>query len=173
MTSPFSLPAILNPPLTGREAVVDAMHRCVMGFDTDDTALFDSSFMPDGVFEVNGRAMKGLPEIHAIGLAIIFKLDTTHLVTNVRVHMRTGTSKSGAAEEENEASLTATVLSQHFDRGKGMEPDQRNLLSGTLYRGELIRDDVDGLWKFSHLQIKSTWVQGDYSVVGGDFSKQE
>jgi hypothetical protein len=75
------------------------------------------------------------------------------------------------AEEENEASLTATVLSQHFAAEKGMEPDQKNLLSGSLYRAELVRD-TDGLWKFKHLLIKSTWVQGDYSVVGGNFSEQ-
>lgn len=47
MTSPFSLPAVLNPPMTSREAVVDALYRCVMAFDTPDTALFDSSFMPE------------------------------------------------------------------------------------------------------------------------------
>jgi len=172
MTSPFSLPAVLNPPLTGREAVVDALYWCVMAFDTADTALFDSSFMPDGVFEINRRAMEGLPEIHATGLALVFKLDTTHLVTNVRVHMRTGTTTAGVVEEENEASLTATVLVQHFARGKGMEPGQQSLMSGSLYRAELTRD-MDGLWKFRHLQIKSTWVQGDYSVIGGNFSEME
>ncbi|EXJ92629.1 hypothetical protein A1O3_01181 [Capronia epimyces CBS 606.96] len=172
--SPFSLPAVLNPPMTGREAVVDALYRCVMAFDTNDTALFDSSFMPDGVFEVNGRALEGLAEIHATGLALIFQLDTTHLVSNVRVHMRTGTGtpKAGPVEkevEEKEASLTATVLSQHFAGGKGMEPGQKNLMSGSLYRAELTQD-TDRLWKFSHMQIKSTWVQGDYSVVGGNFA---
>lgn len=170
MTSPFCLPAVLHPPLTGRDAVVDAMYRCVMAFDTTDAALFESSFMLDGVFEVNGRAMRGLSEIHATGLALIFKLDTTHLVTNIRVHMKTGITKVGAAEE-NEASLTATVLSQHFIEGKGMEPNQERLMSGSLYRAEL-GIDVDGLWKFRHLLIKSTWVEGNYSVVGGKFSEE-
>jgi hypothetical protein len=172
MASIFSLPATLNPPMTGREAVIDALYRCVMAFDTGDTALFDSSFMPDGVFEVNGRAMTGLPEIHATGLALILSVDTTHLVSNVRVHMRTGTIEAGDVKEENEASLTATVLSQHFAGSKGMELDQKNLMSGSLYRAELTRD-IDGLWKFRHLLIKSTWVQGDYSVVGGKFSETE
>ncbi|TVY39481.1 hypothetical protein LSUB1_G003540 [Lachnellula subtilissima] len=171
MTSPFTLPASLNPPMTGREAVVDALYRCVMAFDTNDTALFDSSFMPNGVFEVNGRAMEGLPKIHATGLALIFSVDTTHLVSNVRVHIRTGTMKDGAAEEK-EASLTATGLSQHFAGGKGMEPGQNNLMGGSLYRAELTRD-MDGLWKFRHLQIKSTWVQGDYSIVGGPLSETD
>lgn len=162
--------------MIGREAVADALYRCVMAFDTTDAALFDSSFMLDGVLEVNGRAMEGLPEIHATGLALIFKVDTTHLVTNVRINMRTGTTKAGAGagavEEENKASLTATVLAQHFAGGKGMEPGQKSLMSGSLYRAELAKD-MNGLWKFTHLQIKSTWVQGDYSVIGGNFSEME
>lgn len=171
MTSPYSLPAILNPPVTGREAVVDALYRCITAFDTNDAGLFDTTFMPDGVFEINGRPMTGLPDIHATGLVLIFKLDTTHMATNVRVHMKTVPTDAGAAAaEENEASLTATVLSQHFAFEKGMELGQKNLIGGGLYRGDLIRD-TDGLWKFKHLQIKSTWVQGDYSVIGGNFSE--
>ncbi|RDW90923.1 hypothetical protein BP5796_02088 [Coleophoma crateriformis] len=165
MESPFSLPAVLHPALTGRDAVVDALYRCVMAFDTNDAALFDSSFMQDGVFDVNGRAMEGLPEIHSTGLALIFRVDTTHMATNVRVHMRTAT-------EEHEASLTATVLSQHFAKGKGMEPGQASLMGGSLYRAELARD-TDGLWKFKHLLIKSTWAEGDWSVVGGKFNEAE
>ncbi|KAH7157273.1 hypothetical protein B0J13DRAFT_541447 [Dactylonectria estremocensis] len=173
MTSLFSLPAVLNPPLTGRQAVIDTMYRCAMAFDTSDAALFDSTFMLDGVFEVNGRAMEGLSEIHATGLALIFKVDTTHMVTNVRAHMRTGVTKAGVeSDEENEASLTATVLSQHYAAGKGMEPGQKSLMSGSLYRGELARD-ADGLWKFTQLRIKSTWAEGDWSVVGGKFNETE
>ncbi|UKZ74743.1 hypothetical protein TrVFT333_002413 [Trichoderma virens FT-333] len=160
MASPFSLPAALNPPITGREGVADAIYRCALAWDTNDTALFDSSFMPDGVFEVNDHTMNGLPEIHATGLALIFKLDTTHLVTNVRVHMG----------EDNEASLTATVLVQHFVKGKGMEPSQKSLMSGSLYYAELA-NDTDGLWKFKHLKIKSIWVEGDYGVIGDNFSE--
>ncbi len=149
--------------------MADALYRCVVAFDTADAALFDSSFMPDGVFEVNKRTMEGLPEIHTTGLPLIFNIDTTHLVSNVRIHMKTGNTEARSTEE-TEASLTATVLAQHFAGGKGMEPGQKNLMSGCLYRAELTRDS-DGLWKFRHLQIKAIWVQGDYSVVGGNFSE--
>jgi hypothetical protein len=164
MTCPFILPATLNPPPTGREAVTDAFHRCVQSFGTNDITLFSSTFLPDAIFEVNERTMKGLPEIHATGLALIFSLDTTHLVSNVRVDMTKG-------KEESEASLTATVLSQHFAGGKGLEPGEKNLMGGSLYRGELKRD-VDGLWKFWELKIKSIWMQGDFSVVGGIPNKE-
>ncbi|KAF7545329.1 hypothetical protein G7Z17_g9255 [Cylindrodendrum hubeiense] len=172
MSSPFSLPATLNPPLNGREAVADTMYRCAMAFDTCDADLFDSTFMEDGVFDVNGRAMKGLPEIHATGLTIIFKVDTTHMVTNMRVNMKPRKSAAGAVEEPNEASLTATVLSQHYAYGKGMEPSQKSLMSGSLYRGELAKD-TDGLWKFTHLGAKSTWAEGDWGVIGGSFNDVE
>ncbi|CAI6100891.1 unnamed protein product [Clonostachys chloroleuca] len=169
MASSFSLPATLNPPLTGRDAVVDAMYRCAVAWDTNDQALFDSTFLPDGVFLVNGRPMTGLSEIHSTGLALIFAVDTTHFVTNVRVSMKVGAGETaGAAGDENEASLTATVFVQHFAGGKGMEADQPSLMSGSLYRGELV-EDVDGLWKFKRLAIKATWVEGDWGVVGGKF----
>ncbi|KAH8648641.1 hypothetical protein BX600DRAFT_475564 [Xylariales sp. PMI_506] len=166
MSSPFSLPATLSPPLIGREAVADALYRAAVAWDTNDGDLFDTTFLADGVFEVNGRPMKGLPDIHATGLALIFSVDTTHMVTNVRVSMKS------AEQSPSEASLTAHVLSQHFAYGKGMEPDQKNLLSCSLYRGELAKD-VDGLWKFKHLNIKSNWVQGDWSVLGGKFHETE
>lgn len=169
MSSSYTLPANLGPSLIGRDAVADAMHRCATAFDTDDVELFNSSFMPDGVFEVNGNAMKGLPTIRTSGLAIIFDLDTTHLVTNVRVSIPTEPTRAGVTqgeEEESKASLTATVLSQHYAKGKGLETDQKSLMAGSLYRGDLTRDK-DGLWKFSHLRIKSIWMEGDNSVVSG------
>lgn len=171
MSSLYILPANLGPSLIGRDAVADALHRCATAFDTDDVELFNSSFMPDGVFEVNGNAMKGLPTIRTAGLAIIFGLDTTHLVTNVRVSIPAEFTRAGVTDEEEEeedskASITATVLSQHYSKGKGLERDQKSLMAGSLYRGDLIRDK-DGLWKFSHLKIKSIWMEGDNSVVSG------
>jgi hypothetical protein len=165
MATPFTLPAVLSPPLTNREAVADAMYRCALAFDTNDAVLFDSTFMPDGVFDVNGHAMTGLPDIHTTGLALIFSVDTTHMITNMRVHTKTDTTK-----EQTEASLTATVLSQHFTKDKGMEPDQKNLMAGSLYRGDLVKD-TDGLWKFKSLVVKACWASGDWAVVGGNFSE--
>lgn len=51
--------------------------------------------MPNGVLEFNGHAVTGLPETHATAFALIFKLDTTHLATNVRIHARTGGVETG------------------------------------------------------------------------------
>jgi hypothetical protein len=43
---------------------------------------------------------------------------------------------------------------------KGIDPGQNSLVSGSLHRSELVKD-VDGLWKFKHLKIKATGVEGD------------
>lgn len=43
-------------------------------------------------------------------------------------------------------------------------------MSGSLYRAELA-NDIDGLWKFKHLKINSIWVEGDYSIIGDNFSE--
>jgi hypothetical protein len=51
-----------------------------------------------------------------------------------------------------------------------MEPNQKYLMSGSLYRAELGKE-TDGLWKFTKLCIRSTWTEGDYSLMGGEFSK--
>lgn len=144
MASSFVLPVVLNPPLTDREAVIDVLYRCCVSFDTNDKDLFDSTFLATGVFVINGNSSNGLPKIHASTLKQIFSVDTSHMVSNVRVDIK----------DDHEASLTATVLSQHFAGGKGMESDEKHLMGGTLYRGDLTRD-VDGLWKFKLLTLKS------------------
>lgn len=43
MTFLPSLPTTLTPALSSREAIADAIYRCVLGLDTNDSALFDSA----------------------------------------------------------------------------------------------------------------------------------
>ncbi|KXJ91862.1 hypothetical protein Micbo1qcDRAFT_223961 [Microdochium bolleyi] len=174
-----SLPAALSPPLPDREAVVDALFRCCQAWDTNDKALFDTSFTSDAVLNLNGRSTTGLEEIHSVCNSIIFRVDTTHLATNVRVHFP-------SEHDQQKVSLTATVIAQHFAGGKGMDltPDaddqgpqpmnrNRHLMSGALYSGDLVKGGPDGLWKFTRLSVKPNWVEGHFSVVGGVFSGDE
>lgn len=87
-----------------------------------------------------------------------------HLVSNLRIHFHPG-------EEGTRASLTATVLSQHFRKGKGLECGQKELMAGSLYRGELRREgDGSGLWKFEELRIGSLWMEGEMGVLSGEAS---
>lgn len=187
MTTTFtSLPAALSPLLPDREAVADALYRCCLAWDTNDKALFDTSFTAEAVLDLNGRSTAGIAEIHAVCNSIIFSVDTTHLANNVRVHFpnSTSTTDTSSTTRNHHASLTATVIAQHFAGGKGMDltPDDegiqpmnhnRHLMSGTLYSGDLIRDESDGLWKFARLSIRPNWVEGHFSVVGGVFTGEE
>ncbi|KAJ1334029.1 nuclear transport factor 2 family protein [Microdochium nivale] len=184
MTTPFtSLPAALIPPLPDREAVADALYRCCLAWDTNDRALFATSFTSEAVLDLNGRSTAGITEINAVCNSIIFSVDTTHLATNIRIHFPNATNTTTATGEYL-ANLTATVIAQHFEGGKGMDltPDDggvqlmnrnRHLMSGALYSGDLVRDEGDGLWKFARLSIRPNWVEGHFSVVGGVFKGEE
>jgi hypothetical protein len=64
MTSDMNLPASLAPSLETREAISDALHRFMVGMDTNDSALFDPAFTLDARWDLYGRVMNGLEEIH-------------------------------------------------------------------------------------------------------------
>lgn len=150
-----ALPAALSPALTPREAITDALYRCVNGLDTNDKALFESAFTKEAIFDLNGNVMEGLPAISTGIYDMIVKMDTTHFVTNVRVHI----------EGETKGSVTATALAQHYHGNQGLEPGAANFLAGSLYWGDLVKDEADGgLWKFTSWRMKTSWGTGDQSV---------
>lgn len=155
MTIP-NLPATLSPALTPREAITDAVYRFALALDTGDLALFDSAFLPDSTFEINGKVISGLPALHTDCFEPISKLDTSHFITNVRVNI---------AESGTEAALTASVLSQHYRGGKGMETDQKSLMAGSVYYVDLVKDGEGELWRIKALQLSSDWVEGDWAVM--------
>lgn len=152
-----ALPATLQPALNDREAISDAIYRCIVAFDTDDKDLFLSAFTPDAVFELNGETMTGLDEILAGSFEKISKMDTTHLVTNMRINV---------SEEGSKAELTCTALAQHYFHGEGLNPKAASLLAGSLYWVELVKVEEGGLWKIKHWKLKMAWAQGDWSVFG-------
>ncbi|CAG8907094.1 unnamed protein product [Penicillium egyptiacum] len=115
MASIPSLPAALNPALSGRDAIADVLYRCVLGLDTNDMALFDSSFTSTATFSINGKVSSGLPAIHTNCFEVVSKLDTTHFVTNIRINI---------ADSGVKAAATASALAQHYRGGKGHEPNE-------------------------------------------------
>ena len=150
-----SLPATLSPPLTEREAVTDTLYRCIHGLDTNDKALFESAFTPNASFTVNGRNAQGLSALHDNCFTPVSKLDTTHFMTNMRINIDTNGTK---------VSMTCTALSQHFRKGKGLQPGQPKLLAGSLYYFDFVKAS-DGTWKIEDWKAKSTWAEGDWAVV--------
>lgn len=153
-----SLPSDLSPALTGRDAIADALYRCVVGLDTNDPALFDSAFTQTASFTINGKKHEGLQAVHAHCYDMVSKLDTSHFVTNPRINITGG---------DDTASMTASVLSQHFRGGNGMAPEQPRLMAGALYYLDLVRGS-DGTWKIEDWKMEATWAEGDWAVMSGN-----
>ena len=141
-----------------REAITDALYRCVLGLDTNDRALFDSAFTQDASFDLNGSVMSGLDAIHTGCYDSISKLDTTHFISNVRVNVQEGDST---------ASMTTSALAQHYRHKQGTEAGATRLLTGSLYFIELVRADKDGLWKMKNWKLQLVWAEGDWGVMTG------
>lgn len=149
MSFPISLPS-----LNEREAIEDALYRCVLGFDTGDSGLLDSAFAPDATFEIMGNVMNGLSAIHAGSFDRISKLDTTHHLSNIRVNLEN--LSNGIA------SVTASAMAQHYRLGEGNKPDTSRLLSGALYFVDVVKDKE--MWKIKSCKAKIIWTEGDWDV---------
>ncbi|KAB8260272.1 hypothetical protein BDV32DRAFT_149501 [Aspergillus pseudonomiae] len=144
------------PSLSFREAIADALHRAVLAFDIADSALLNSALTPDAILDLDGYTMNGLDEIYRQCYDRVSKLDTTHFVSNGRVDVIEGASV---------ASMTASVLSQHYRPGTGKVPGAEYLMAGSLYSLDLVRDDTEGLWKIKRWNMKVIWTMGDASVM--------
>ncbi|PWY90100.1 hypothetical protein BO70DRAFT_426487 [Aspergillus heteromorphus CBS 117.55] len=152
----MSFPTSLSS-LPQREAIVDALYRCVLAFDTADLPLLESAFYPDATFDMNGAVMAGVPAIRTGCYDKVSKLDTTHFLSNVRVNL---------VEGENKAKVTASALAQHYRPGQGNEPGATRLMSGSLYFVDVEKDESDGgLWKVRSWKMKLVWTEGDWGVM--------
>lgn len=87
------------------------------------TNLFHSAFTEDAIWDVNGTILNGLEAIHTECYNIIFKLDTTHFIINVRVDVEA---------DRIRATMTASALAQHYHQGQGLMPVAAGLSTGVL-----------------------------------------
>ncbi|KAL1859959.1 hypothetical protein Plec18167_006430 [Paecilomyces lecythidis] len=153
-------PQVLSS-LTPREAITDALYRAIIGFERYDVPLFNSAFANEDVYlEMRAgdeiRAMQGLSNIKAQVLDHIGPMDTTHMLSNIRIDVKDGADT---------ASLTAYALAQHCPPGRGREPDGPKFLAGGEYWIDLAKDESDGLWKIKKWVLDIVWRQGDASVM--------
>lgn len=156
----MSLPATLSPSLTPREAITDTLYRFMYGMDTNDATLFDSAFTQDVRWSLNGNIIDGLKAVHSECFdRTICNVDTTHFVTNMRIHI---------ADEGSEASMSALYQAQHYARGRGKVPGSTSFVTGGLYYMDLVRDTAEGLWKIKLFKMESTWKEGDVTIMGHD-----
>jgi hypothetical protein len=155
MAHPITLPS-----LTTRDAITDAIYRVVIGLDINDSALFDSAFVPgkDTSFDLNGTVSSGPDAIRENIFVPIGPLDTTHFISNVRVELKDGAET---------AYVTASALAQHYRVGEGLVPDAKRLLSGSLYFVDVVKDGSDGLWRTKTFKMKIVWMEGDISILSG------
>ncbi|CAL5868636.1 uncharacterized protein PFLUO_LOCUS2863 [Penicillium psychrofluorescens] len=144
------------PSLSPREAIADALYRAVLALDTADLALLNSSLTPDVLFDMDGHTTEGLDAFQSQLYDKISKLDTTHFVNNLRINFVEGASS---------ATMTASVLSQHYRPNTGKVPGATYFMGGSLYFIDVVKDDTEGLWKIKSWRMKVTWTTGDPDVM--------
>lgn len=154
-----NLPAKLSPPLSDREAIIDAIHRALVGIDTNDSNLFNSAFTDTGSFDLNGQVMEGREAVNSQMFESVSKLDTAHVIGSIRVAIDEGGST---------ASATASVIAQHYRAGQGKDPAASRYMAGGLYRLDMVKDEGDGLWKMENWRLSLVWAEGDRGVMTGD-----
>lgn len=142
-----------------REAVADALHRCVLGLDSDDRDLFESACLTNEsmIFIGGGFTLEGWTAINEI-FERVFTLITTHVVSNIRVQLKDG---------QDTAFLTAHATSYHVRPDDALKQEDTSYTAGSLYSINLVRDGNDALWKIKRWEIKVLWTTGDKAVLHG------
>ncbi|RVX73950.1 hypothetical protein B0A52_02840 [Exophiala mesophila] len=143
--------------ITPREAVADALHRCILGFDNNDRELFESACLKDESMLVvaAGFIIQGWTSISDF-MSRLFSLVTTHFITNIRVQFN---------DESNTAHMSAHAIAYHVRADDAFKQEDASYTAGCLYFIDLIKDDTDGLWKIKKWEIKMQWTTGDRAVL--------
>ncbi|KAK4493660.1 hypothetical protein PRZ48_014845 [Zasmidium cellare] len=149
---------IIPAGMTPREAIADAMYRCLLGLDTANLALFESAWSNEHtvLFEMGTNAMHGLEEIKSKMYNLISTLDTHHNISNVRIDAQPGAKT---------AYMTAYALAQHHRSGEGVDTKSEHLISGAYYFIDVV-EDGDGVWRIKEWRMTVAWLDGDRSIVG-------
>ncbi|KIW90620.1 uncharacterized protein Z519_08403 [Cladophialophora bantiana CBS 173.52] len=145
--------------LTPREAVADALHRCILGLDSNDWDLFESACLKDESTTViaGPNTIQGWTAISE-SMSRVFLLVTTHFITNIRVELK---------DVADTASMTAHAVAYHVRPDDAFKPEDTSYTAGCLYFMDLVRDSTDGLWKIKKWEIKIQWTSGDKAVLHG------
>lgn len=146
-------------PLSPREAVADALHRCILGLDTNDRDLFESACVKDESATViaGPDTIQGWSAINET-MSKVFQLVTTHFITNIRVELK---------DAANTAFMTAHAIAYHVRPEDAYKPEDTSYTAGCLYFIDLVKNDSDGLWKIKKWVIKIQWTSGDIAVLHG------
>lgn len=144
--------------LSPREAVADALYRCLAGLDKNDRTLFDSAWVHDDAtsFEMPGRSIVGMDALHKHMFDVVGPMDSQHMISNVRIDVKDGADT---------AWMSVYSQAVHYRPGEGKDPSSKHFTGGTVYYMDLVKDEKDGLWKIKKLRVDVLWFDGDRSVV--------
>ncbi|KAE9365555.1 hypothetical protein N431DRAFT_420746 [Stipitochalara longipes BDJ] len=143
--------------LSDREAITDAVYRALLGFDHNDAEIFNTAFIADQqsmIFSMNGQEIHGLDKVRSQLLDFVGPMDTTHMISNVRVDVK------GGAET---AQLNCYALAQHCPPGKGRDVEGKKYLAASEYWIDFVKEKDE--WKIKKWVMKVIWTQGDASVM--------
>ncbi|KAJ8113276.1 hypothetical protein OPT61_g4566 [Boeremia exigua] len=144
--------SFLRDNLTPREAVADALHRCVLGIDSNNHDLFESACLTNEemTWIGNGINIEGWTAIKEL-FERLFVLVTTHTISNIQVELKSAQS----------AILNAHAMSYHVRPEDAFKPEDTSYTASSLYQLELVKDVGDGLWKIKKWEAKVLWTTGD------------
>jgi hypothetical protein len=151
--------------LTPREAITDALLRCFNGIDHNDVTAFESAFVGEDIHlshSIVPVPFTSLTALKAGLFARVGPMDTSHVLTNVRIDYKDG---------QDTASMKAFALCQHALPGLGKQPDGAKYATCVDYTVDVVKGKEDGLWKIYKAVLDVVWTQGDHSVMGGPPAK--
>ncbi|OBT67635.1 hypothetical protein VE03_03824 [Pseudogymnoascus sp. 23342-1-I1] len=143
--------------LSPREAVEDALYRCILGIDSNNRELMESACLKseEMTITIGPATVSGWTAISAFFLKV-FALVTTHVTSNIRVELKDGA---------NTASLTAHVIAYHVRPDDALTPEDTSYTVASLYNIDLIKDGDDGLWKIKKWGLQILWSTGDKAIL--------
>lgn len=154
----MSNPVILST-LSPREAIADALHRCVLGIDSNNRELLESGCLKnEEIVVIAGPVtVQGWPAVSEF-FDTVFKLITTHVTSNIRIQVEDGADT---------ASMTAHAISYHVKPEDALKEEDTSYTAACLYDIDLVKDGNDGLWKIKKWILKILWTTGDKAVLYG------
>ena len=145
--------------LSAREAVADALYRCVLGMDSNNRSLFESACLKgeDMVVVAGSIPLHGWAAIDAM-MDRVFAIVTTHTVSNIRVEVK--------GDDADTAQITAHAISHHVREEDATKLEDTSYTASSLYDIELVKVEA-GLWKMKTWLIRVLWTVGDPAVLHG------
>ncbi|KFX87287.1 hypothetical protein V490_08368 [Pseudogymnoascus sp. VKM F-3557] len=139
--------------LSPREAVADALHRCLLGIDSNNQDLFGSGCLKNEsmFFSLGPMTVEGWTAISEF-FKPVFALVTTHTTNNIRIELKDGADT---------ACITCNAIAYHVRPEDALKPEDTSYTASVLYFIDLVKDSSDGLWKIKRWEIKILWTTGD------------